>query len=252
MAGRRSFRSSRAFLLRAADMGEADRRLTFFTETFGVVGVVAKAAHRSRKRFGGALQKYFLLEVAWSEEPGRMPILASAAILESFWDIVADWEKVRYADYLLELVSSLFPQPGPKARTFAVLLAGVRALAAGEPPGSVGRKAEAASLAAGGWGPDLAGCRKCGRAESRSFRFAVSEGRIYCTACPGGKGGVMLSLGAVRTWRALQASSPSAVSRVRIPEPILEELLGVIPKYLEWNLGLSLRSLREDSAGRKS
>ena len=112
-------------------MGEADRRLTFFTETFGVVGVVAKAAHRSRKRFGGALQKYFLLDVAWSEEPGRMPILASAAILESFWDIVADWEKVRYADYLLELVSSLFPQPGPKARTFAVLLAGVRALAAG-------------------------------------------------------------------------------------------------------------------------
>ena len=250
MTARRSFRSSRAFLLRAADMGEADRRITFFTEISGTVTVVAKAARRSRKRFGGALQKYFLLDVAWSEEPGRMPILTSAAILESFWDIMANWERVRYADYLLELASSLFPQAGPKTKTFAILLEGVRSLSSGEQPVSVGRKAEAAFLAAGGWGPDLAGCRKCGRAESRSFRFVVSEGRIYCAACPGGKGGLAISLGAVRTWRALQASSPSTVRRVRIPEMILDELRMVIPKYLEWNLGIPLRSLRQDSAGR--
>src|SRR3990172_7538855 len=35
MAGRRSFRSSRAFLVRAADLGGTDRRLTFFTEAAG-------------------------------------------------------------------------------------------------------------------------------------------------------------------------------------------------------------------------
>jgi DNA repair protein RecO (recombination protein O) len=247
MAGRRSFRSSRAFLFRAADLGETDRRLTFFTEAAGVVTVVAKAAHRSRKRFGGTLQKYFLLDVAWTEEGGRMPILTSASILESFWDIVSNWERVRYADYLLELGSALFPQTGSKTKAFAFLLAGIRSLSAGESPRSVGRKAEAAFLASGGWGPDLSACRKCGRPESRSFRFVVSEGRLHCEACAG-KGGTLLSLGAVRTWRALQASSPSAVGRVRIPESILLELQAVIPKYLEWNLGKPLRSLGDDPA----
>jgi DNA repair protein RecO (recombination protein O) len=245
MAGRRSFRSSRAFLVRAADLGETDRRLTFFTEAAGVVNVVAKAAHRSRRRFGGTLQKYFLLDMAWTEEGGRMPILTSASILESFWDIVFSWERVRYADYLLELVSAVFPQPGSKTKAFAFLLAGIRSLSAGGSPQSVGRKAEAAFLASGGWGPDLSACRKCGRAESRSFRFVVSEGRLHCEACAG-KGGTPLSLGAVRTWRALQASSPAAVGRVRIPESILVELHNVIPKYLEWYLGKPLRSLGDD------
>jgi DNA repair protein RecO (recombination protein O) len=231
-------------------MGEADRRLSFFTETDGAVSVVAKSALRSRKRFGGALQKYFLLEVAWTEEPRRMPILTSASILVSFWDIVADWDRVRYADYLLELASSLFPQSGHKTKAFAFLLAGFRSLSGGEFPASVGRKAEAAFLTLGGWGPELAGCFRCGRTESGSFRFVVSEGRLYCFACSG-KGGHPLSLGAVRTWRALQASSPATVGRVRIPESILEELQTVIPKYLEWNLGSGFRSLGVDPTGRK-
>src|SRR4030067_1021913 len=121
MAVRRSFRSSRAFLVRAASMGETDRRLTFFTEAAGPVTGVAKAAHRSRKRFGGALQKYFLLDAAWTEVPGRMPILTSASILESFWDIVANWERVRSADYLLELASAVFPQTSPKPKAVAFL-----------------------------------------------------------------------------------------------------------------------------------
>ena len=250
MAGRRSFRSSRALLVRAADMGETDRRVTLFSEDEGAVTVVAKAARRSRKRFGGSLQKYFLLDVAWTEEPGRMPILTSASILASFWDVVASWERVRHADYLLELVTSLFPQPGPKTKAFAFLLAGFRSLSKGETPVSVGRKTEAAFLALGGWGPDLSACRKCGRPESGSFRFVVAEGRIYCKACAGPVG-PLLSLGAVRTWRALQAYSPSTIGRVRIPESILEELQGVIPQYLAWNFGSRFRSLGEVPAGRK-
>jgi DNA repair protein RecO (recombination protein O) len=139
-------------------MGEADRRLTFFTESAGAVTVVAKSAHRSRKRFGGVLQKYFLLDLSWSEEQRRLPILTSASILEAFWDILANWERVRYADYLLELVSAFFPQAGPKPKAFTFLLAGIRSLSAGESPVSVGRKMEAAFLAAGGWGPDLSAC----------------------------------------------------------------------------------------------
>lgn len=250
MVGSRSFRSSRAFLVRSADFGETDRRLIFFTEAAGALGVVAKSAHRSRKRFGGALQKYFLLDIVWSEESGRMPILASASIVESFWDIVANWERIRYADYLLELVSSLFPQAGPKARVFAFLLSGIRSLSLGETPPAIGRKAEAAFLAAGGWGPDLSSCLRCGRKESRSFRFVVSEGKLFCEGCAG-KGGEPLSLGTVRTWRALQASSPSTIGRIRISEQVLYELQSVISKYLEWNIGKPFRSLGDGASGKK-
>lgn len=245
VAGTRSYRSSRAFLVRTVDVGETDRRLTFFTESDGVLVAVGKAARRSRKRFGGALQKYFLLDVIWIEEGKRMPILASASILASFWEIVANWERVRYADYLLELALGLFPQSGSQARPFAFLLAGLRALAGGEHPVSVGRKAEAAFLALGGWGPDLSACRKCGKVEGGSFRFVIPEGRLFCGACAG-KAGSLLSPGAVRTWRALQASSPATVGRIRIQESVLVELQDVMQKYIKWNFGGSFRSLGTD------
>lgn len=248
--GPQDFRSSRAFLVRSADFGEADRRLSFFTEAAGGVTLTAKFAHRSRKRFGGALQKYLLLDIAWTERPRRPPVLADASVSESFWDILGDWQRVRHADHLLELAAALFPQAGPKPRAFAHLLAGMRALSGGEPPPSVARKAEAGFLALGGFGPDLSGCRRCGRPESRSFRFVSAEGGLFCETCAGPRG-APLSLGAVKTWRALQASSAIAQERLRIPDQIIDELQIVIWQYLEWCLGTPLRSLGPEPPARK-
>jgi DNA repair protein RecO (recombination protein O) len=248
-AGPRSFRSARAFLVRSVDTGDTDRRISFFTESDGLVSMVAKAARRSRKRFGGSLQKYFLLDVAWTASPGRLAVLESVSLVTSFWEIVADWEKVRHADYLLELAAALFPQPGPKPKVFGVLLSGMSSLAIGDPPPALARKAEAALLSVGGWGPNFSACRRCGdpicafpaKLHGRSVRFVLSEGGILCGNCPGG--GVHLSLGAVKTWKALQTSSPMALARVRITDAIYEELRFVIPRYLEYCLGKSLRSL---------
>ncbi len=249
-----AFRASRAFLVRAQDMGEADRRLVFFTEDAGVLAVAAKSARKSRKRFGGALQKYLLLEISWTERGGGMPHLASASLLESFWSIVEDWGRVRHADYLLELASGLFPQAGSKPRAFAYLLDLLSALASGEGPESAARKAEAAFLWLGGWGPALSACRKCGReagegtgrpgAERVPFRFLAPEGGLRCARCPAtGEGGTPLSAGAIRTWRAIQSASPAALRRLRIPDSILKELRNVIPKYVTWCLGRPLKSI---------
>jgi DNA repair protein RecO (recombination protein O) len=248
----RAYRSSRAFLVRSADMGEADRRLSFFAETAGVVTAVAKYARRSRKRFpGGSLQKYFLLEIAWTEGPGRMGMLTHSSVVESFFRIVEDWEKVRHADHLLELAANLFPQPGPKPRAFAVLHACFQALHNGEAPASAGRKAEAAFLSIAGWGPDLSRCRSCGRAGHGTYRFAARTGGLICGDCAG-REGIPLSPGAVRTWRVIQTSEPSALRRLRIPYNILKELQAVLPGYLEWNLGKPLRSIGGGARDRKS
>ncbi len=258
-----AFRASRAFLVRAQDMGETDRRLVFFTEGFGVVTLVAKSARKSRKRFGGTLQKYLLLDLSWTERGGGMALLTSASLLESFWDIVGEWEKVRHADYILELAAGAFPQPGPKPKVFACLLGLLAALSSGETPESAARKAEAAFLSLGGWGPALARCRKCGRevdggaarnrAERVPFRFDSSEGGLLCGECAGARGaGTPLSPGAIRTWRAIQSASPTGLARLRIPDSILKELRIVIPKYVEWCLGRRFRSIAPADAPGKS
>ena len=242
-AGERTFHASPAFLVRAVDMGEADRRLTFFTRSAGVVSAIGKSAWRSRKRFGGLLQRYVLLDIVWTEIPGKIPVLSTAAVSGSFWSIVEAWDRVRHADYFLELAAEMFPQAGPKPKAFAILLEGFRSLSAGEVPGKVARRVEAGFLGIGGWGPDLTGCRKCGRADSRWFRFLPAEGGGVCEACAPGEG-MKLSLGAVKTWRALQAGGDAALVRLRVPDGIEEELRMVMPAYVEYCLGKPLRSLR--------
>ena len=143
-AGERTFHASPAFLVRAADMGEADRRLTFFTRTAGVVSIVGKSAWKSRKRFGGLLQRYVLLDIVWTETPGKIPVLSTASVSASFWTIVEEWERVRHADYLLELAAEMFPQEGPKPKAFDILLDGIRVARGGRgsreggPPGGGG------------------------------------------------------------------------------------------------------------------
>jgi DNA repair protein RecO (recombination protein O) len=245
-AGARSFHSSRALLVRAVDMGEADRRVTFFTREAGVVVTVVKSAWRSRKRFGGTLQRHVLLDISWSESPGRMSLLSSAALSESFWSVVEEWERVRHADYLLEMAAELFPQAGPKPRAFEILLDGIRSLARGDNPSGTARRVEARFLALGGWGPHLAGCRRCGRAERGRYRFLPAEGGILCEECAPA-GGTALSLGAVKTWRVLQAGKGGATGRLRIPGKIINELQEVMPEYVECCIGKPLRSLGRNS-----
>jgi DNA repair protein RecO (recombination protein O) len=257
-AGPRKFRSSRALLVRSVDVGESDRRVSFFTEGYGLLIMVGKAARRSARRFGGTLQKYLLLEVGWTEVTGRMPVLGSSVLIESFWSIVEDWERVRHADYLLELTAALFPQAGSKRTVFGVLLSGLRALAAGDPPSMVARKAEVSYLSIGGWGPDLSACKRCGRSVETFLKtgrwtlgFLPSEGGLLCGACRG-TAGVPLSPGAVKTWQILQASSPSVRERIRISETILVELQSVIRQYLEFNMGFAVRGATGSPSGEKS
>ena len=241
--GKRVFHTSPAFLVRSSDMGEADRRLTFFTRGAGVVSCVAKSAWRSRKRFGGLLQRYVLLNITWTEIQGKMPVLDSASFLESFWPIVEEWDRVRHADYLLELATEIFPQGGPKPKAFNMLLEGMRSLSAGESPKKAARRTETGFLSIGGWGPDLSGCRKCREMKGMWYRFLPSEGGVLCESCATGAG-ARISLGAVKTWKALQAHGEPASARLQVPDGIAVELQAVIPKYIEYCLGKTLHSLQ--------
>jgi DNA repair protein RecO (recombination protein O) len=225
-------------------MGESDRRLTFFSEAEGTVSLLAKAAKKSRKRFGGVLQRYLFLEISWSCIADRMPVLDQASLVASFWEIVEDWEKVRHADHLLELAVNLFPQTGAKPRAFEALFSGMRAIALGDDPASVVLRTEASMLAIAGWGPNLEGCRICGSSQAPGFRFVISEGAVSCPSCSGAHGRI-LSLGAVKTWRALQSSSPSVLGRIRLSKQITLELQDVIGDYIQYCIGKPLRSLRE-------
>ncbi|HEX5101745.1 MAG TPA: recombination protein O N-terminal domain-containing protein, partial [Polyangiaceae bacterium] len=64
-----SVRTTHALLLKRVEYGEADLVLTLFTERFGRISALARAARKSTRRFGGALEPMHTLEVALEERP---------------------------------------------------------------------------------------------------------------------------------------------------------------------------------------
>ena len=61
-------RQSEALILRTYPLHEADLLVTFFTRAEGKIRGVAKAAKRSKRRFGGALEPLTHVTAHWEEK----------------------------------------------------------------------------------------------------------------------------------------------------------------------------------------
>ena len=59
-----------AYVLRTRELREADLIVTLLGRENGAVRGVARAARRSRRRFGGALEPLTLVQASWIEKPG--------------------------------------------------------------------------------------------------------------------------------------------------------------------------------------
>ena len=98
--------STPAIMLRRLDFGDYDLIVTFFSLQRGKISMIAKAAKKSTKRFGGILELFSVLEVVVSSG-GRgkgLPILQEAALKQPFSKIRADIRKTAYASYWAELI----------------------------------------------------------------------------------------------------------------------------------------------------
>jgi DNA repair protein RecO (recombination protein O) len=85
-----------AFLLRAVDYRDHDRIVTLLTREHGAIGVMARGARRSRKRFGGALEPFQRLAITW--KPGRgLGTLAEAVVRRSHPALLGSLAKLRVA-----------------------------------------------------------------------------------------------------------------------------------------------------------
>src|ERR1700751_5400207 len=62
-------KQSEALILRTYPVHEADLLVTVFTRSEGKVRGVAKAAKRSKRRFGGALEPLTYVIAHWEEKP---------------------------------------------------------------------------------------------------------------------------------------------------------------------------------------
>jgi DNA repair protein RecO (recombination protein O) len=116
--------SSEAVVLRTWPVHESDLIVSFFTRDYGRMRGVAKAALKSRKRFGGALEPMTVARAWFAERPRQELVrLDQLEILRSPLSAPVDHLRMAVLSLYAELLDEALPEHDPQETTFRLLLA---------------------------------------------------------------------------------------------------------------------------------
>jgi DNA repair protein RecO (recombination protein O) len=234
-------RSDEAYVLRTQELGETDLIVSLLAEQYGQVRGVARAARKSRKRFGGALEPLTRVRAAWSEKQGRdLHRIETIDAVRSFAIMQSD-PTVQAACAVLAEICTVFAHEGQAdPRGFKLLGAVLEALEGGADPVTAVRYFEYWTLRLHGLLPDLAACAICSSPlEPGQPAKVVRRQGVLCRSClvASGEPGRRLSDEALRFLDAARrlppAGLPSQGQAVRCGGALESLLRGTLERFAE-------------------
>lgn len=177
-----ALKESEAIVLRTYPLRESDLLVTLFTRLEGKVRGVARAAKKSRKRFGGSLEPLTYVKVAYDDrERNELARLDSCEVLESPLASEVSYPRAVALGHLAELLDELLPDREPNDAVFRLALS-VLAQLRGKDYWLPITYFDLWMARLMGYLPELTECLNCGRSlnGSRAFYHALADGLM----CP--------------------------------------------------------------------
>lgn len=184
--------NSQALLLKRTDYREADLVVTLFTTHYGKVQALARGAKNSRKRFAGALEPIYTLDVELDEpKRGDLFDLRTASVAVPRVHLSHDLDRLQAAGRILTWLRDALPERSREPELWELTSS---LLASLDTPAPIHIDAAVAGfglhlLTLLGWGLDFENCVKCGRPcpPTKPGTASASRGGLVCSGCGGGK-----------------------------------------------------------------
>lgn len=175
-------KESEAIVLRTYPFRESDLLVTLFTRNEGKIRGVARAAKKSRRRFGGALEPLTYIKATFDDrERQELSRLDACEVLESPLTSEVTYPRAVALGHIAELLDELLPDRETSDAVFRLALSVVRQLRGSEVwlPVTYFELWMARLI---GYLPELSECLNCGRAfnGSRAYFHALADGLM----CP--------------------------------------------------------------------
>jgi DNA repair protein RecO (recombination protein O) len=238
-----------AILLRRVEYGDQDLILSVITPGRGKLGLMAKAAKRSRRRFGGVLDLFAILELSCrGGRPGRLPLLAEASLRESLGSLRTDVAKTAYASYWVELVHFWGEEGQPQPALYALLHDVLRALDLDRLPARVlSLHFQLRFMGLAGLGPRLAACVACQRSieglGAARLGFDPVRGGVICPGCDP-QPRLAVSRGALKELAWIAEGDLVRARRMRFSDEALRMGEAMMETFIPFHLGREVRSLK--------
>jgi DNA repair protein RecO (recombination protein O) len=204
-----------AIVLRARNLGEADKIFTVFSREYGKLDAVAKGVRRPKSHTIGKLE--LGVEVALTLHRGRnLEVIVSADILQSRWDAITQPAAFATAHLMIELVDAFCEPELAMPEIYALLDGALRALGNLPEPRAMIPRFEIRLLDALGVAPHTDDCVRCGAALEGAAWADLDAGGLSCERCRPHHADVLALLAAeVMNFRAL-ASARTRGSRATL------------------------------------
>ena len=174
-----------AIVLRNAPYRDNDRMLTLLSPTRGRIEALARGCRKPRSPLLNASELFALGDFEFYERGERLTV-TSAALIETFYPLRADFDRLAVGTYLLNLCE-MSAQPGQNCQElFMLLLHTLSRLTFSDQawkPLLAGFLLHFAAI--GGVKPRLNHCVTCGRrlTDNESVFFDLTEGGLCCHDC---------------------------------------------------------------------
>jgi DNA repair protein RecO (recombination protein O) len=238
VAAQRTYKA-RAIVLRARNLGEADKIFTLLTDVRGKVDAVGKGVRRQKSHLGGRLE--FGFEVDLGMHRGRnLDVITSADVVTARWTALVQPAAFATASVLIELIDAFCEPDLAVPELYALLDRALDALATVPDPSALVPRFQLRLLGALGIGPQCEACVRCGGDFADGPAWAdLDAGGLACAVCrPHGAETLVLDAVDVNNFRALSAA-PSGRARAtmhatsqarRIADAFVNYHLGKRPK----------------------
>ncbi len=237
--------TTRAFILRTVDYRDSDRIMTLLTQEAGKVSAIAKGARSSRRRFGGALEPFSLLEVSLLPGRGRdrLAVLSEATTVRANQGISTSLERMGSAAFITELIREITVEGQPDRRTFQLLSESLELLST---ESVLVRPVTLSSalrvLALGGFSLSATACNACAQPvpAGKKAYFDPGRGGVICTPCGGGP--ILLEAQVAGALATLERSTLAESSTLELEDRVLDQMEYALDLFLEQQIEKPLKS----------
>ncbi len=240
-----------AILLRRVDYGDADLILTFFSEDYGKIGVIAKHAKKSRRRFAGVLELFSNLSIQCrTRRKGGLAVLEEAQIIEPYAALREQILKTAYASYWAELVMVWTEDDQPLSPLYHLLCYALGELNTGsQVDAQLNLAFQMRFMALAGLCPNLNYCCVC-QTELENFKataagFDLPRGGVCCHDCDQMHDPALcLSRGTIKQLQWIAEGDLARIGRIRFSTAALNEAQHFLEAFVPYHLGREPRSLK--------
>lgn len=236
---------SPAIILHHTDYGEADRIVTFLTPGHGRLKGFARAARKSRKRFGASLETFAEVQMSWSaRNSGDLVSLRDAELISLRTGLRRNLETLALASYGCELNEALFDDSGIGVDAFRLLQAFLDHLDSEGFSVEARLLLEIRMLGISGYVPHLQHCAACfGPLPEGPVSFSAAADGSLCPACDGGRATLKIDRMTLGTFGRILLTPLTSFKDFRLSALSRKEGQSLLNDALQCHLHKPLKSL---------